>query len=175
MSVQSPGTGSTMPLADRPHIPEYGIPDTLEGTLSWAWAEERLKDAINYWISTTRPDGRPHAAPVWAVWVGGLVAFEGGSQTRRARNLAANPAVVVHVESGDDVVIVEGVAEESHQPDPELEAKLLAAYAKYKPTHGYEADPANWRDGGLWLVHPEKVLAWSKFPDDATRFTFQDR
>ena len=95
-----------VPHVDRPHVPHYGIPETLERTLPWAWAEERLKSAITYWVSTTRPDGRPHATPVWAVWLDGSIAFEGGPQTRRARNLAENPAVVVHVESGDDVVIL---------------------------------------------------------------------
>ncbi|MEI6136703.1 MAG: pyridoxamine 5'-phosphate oxidase family protein [Chloroflexota bacterium] len=29
----------------------------------------RLRTAMNYWIATTRPDGRPHAAPVWGVWL----------------------------------------------------------------------------------------------------------
>lgn len=160
------------PHIDRPHIPQYGIPDTLEGALPWSWAEERLTRALTYWVGTTRPDGRPHAMPTWAVWVDGMVAFEGGRQTRRARNLAVNPAVVVHIELGDDVVIVEGVAEEVRQPDPALEAKLVDAYRKYLPTHGYQADPANWREGGLWLVRPEKVLGWGSFPADATRWTF---
>ncbi len=94
-------------------MPEgYGVPDTDEGVLDWSWAVARLESALNYWFATTRPDGRPHAMPAWAVWLDGTLYFEGSPLTRRARNIAANPAVVVHLESGDDVVILEGEARE---------------------------------------------------------------
>ena len=99
-------------------MPEgYGVPDTEEGVLDWSWAEERLEQALNYWFATTRPDGRPHAMPAWAVWLDGTVYFEGSPLTRRARNIAENPAVVVHLESGDDVVILEGEAHEVGKPE----------------------------------------------------------
>jgi len=92
-------------------MPEgYGVPETDEGLLDWSWAVTRLESALNYWFATTRSDGRPHAMPAWAVWLDGALYFEGSPMTRRARNLAANPAVVVHLESGDDVVILEGDA-----------------------------------------------------------------
>lgn len=160
--------------ADRPYIPGYGVPETREGMLSWSWAVERLENAIHYWIGTTRPDGRPHAAPVWAVWVDGMIVFEGGPDSRRGRNIAANPAVVIHVESGDDIVIVEGVAEETSRPEPALESRLIDAFSsKYGPRYDYQYDPANWREGGLYLVRPRKVLAWGSFAiKDATRWTF---
>ena len=28
-----------------------------------------MSKAHNYWVSTTRPDGRPHVMPVWGVWI----------------------------------------------------------------------------------------------------------
>ena len=37
--------------------------------LPWAWATERLNRARNYWIATTRSDGRPHSRPVWGIWL----------------------------------------------------------------------------------------------------------
>ena len=164
----------TIPQPDRPHIPGYGVPETHEGMLSWDWAVERLQNAIHYWIATTRPDGRPHAAPVWAAWVDGVLAFESGPNSRRGRNIAANPAVVIHIESGDDIVIVEGVAEQISRPEPAFESRLLDAFAsKYGARYDYVYDPANWRDGGLYLVRPQKVLAWARFDiQDATRWTF---
>jgi hypothetical protein len=108
------------------------------------------------------------------VWVDGVIAFEAGPRSRRSRNIAANPDVVVHLESGDDIVIVEGVAEEMIRPDPAFAARLLAAFdAKYGSRYDYVYSPANWQDGGLYLVHPRKVLAWSGFDiQDATRWTF---
>src|SRR5215210_1638314 len=99
------------PKADRPYIPDYGIPTSSEGTLPYDHVSDRLASARNYWVSTARPDGRPHAVPTWGVWLDGAIYFGGGTGTRKARNLKSNPNVVVHTESGDEVVIVEGQAE----------------------------------------------------------------
>ena len=51
------------PKASRPYMPGYGILDAQsgKGLLPWSWAVERLSDGHNYWVETTRPDGRPHA------------------------------------------------------------------------------------------------------------------
>jgi hypothetical protein len=113
----------------------YGIPESDEGMLDWSWAVERLETARNYWFGTTRPEGRPHVMPGWAVWLGGELYFEGSPLTRRARNLALNPAVVVHLESGDEVVILEGEAREVGKPDRALAERLAAGFtAKYAAT-----------------------------------------
>ncbi len=50
------------PRADRPHVPGYGIPETLEGVLPWSWALERLERALIYWLATAGSDRRatPH-------------------------------------------------------------------------------------------------------------------
>ena len=161
------------PATSRPHIPGYGIPEGREGMLEWGWAEERLTRAPTYWVATMRPDGRPHATPVWGAWVEGALHFEGGAHTRRGRNLAANPAVAVHVERGDEVVILEGVAKEIAAPEPGLASRLVAAYdAKYHPRYGYRADPDNWRTGGLYVVRATVAFGWARFPEDATRWHF---
>ena len=47
------------------------------------------------------------------MWVGGTLYFGTGRRSRKGRNLAANLHVRAHLKSGDDVVIVEGVAEEA--------------------------------------------------------------
>jgi hypothetical protein len=151
----------------------YGVPESLKGTLPWSWARERLDQAIVYWVASTRPDGRPHAMPTWGAWVDEAFWMEGSPETRRMRNLQANPAAVVHVERGNDVVIVEGEAHQMDDVGSDLAERLVAGYSKYKATHGYEADPANWQGGGLWVVRPHKVLAWSSFPKDTTRWTFE--
>jgi general stress protein 26 len=129
-------------------------------------------EAPVYWVSSTRSDGRPHAMPTWGTWLDDSFWFEGGAETQRMKNLARNPAAVVHVERGDDVVIVEGEAERVFELAPELAARLKDGFAKYIETHGYEADPKIWENGGIWRVRPRKVLAWSAFPTDATRWWF---
>jgi hypothetical protein len=162
----------TQPRVSRPFIEDgYGIPETLEGTLPWEWAEERLRSAPVYWVATVRPNGRPHVTPIWGVWVDGAFWMEGGPRTRRFQNLAQNPATVVTIERGDDALILEGDADLVAELDDALVERLLAAYRKYVPTHNYEAERSNW-DAGIWRVRPRKVMGWSSFPADTTRWTF---
>jgi len=149
----------------------YGVTTDLKGTLPRDWAAERLEQAPVYWVSTTRPDGRPHAMPTWGAWVDSAFWMEGGAETRRMRNLSLNPNAVVHVERGDDVVIVEGVGEKIVGLDHALTERLLAGFHKYIASHGYTASAESWVDG-IWVIRPQIVFAWSAFPTDATRWTF---
>nr|WP_132058650.1 pyridoxamine 5'-phosphate oxidase family protein [Halorussus amylolyticus] len=117
----------------------YGIPDGDDGALPWPFVAERLAGDRNYWVSTTRPDGRPHARPVWGVWVDGTLYCGGGERTRWVRNLARNPGVVVHREDAEEVVIVEGRAEKitAETADADLVESVDAAYEqKYDVRHG---------------------------------------
>lgn len=171
-------TPETDPRPERPGVRGYGIPDSEDGLLPWSWAQDHLERAITYWIATTRPDGRPHSVPTWAVWLDGRLWLEGGLGTRHARNLAANPNAVATIHVDDDsAVIVEGVAELRLDPAPDLAARLVEAFGKYRHTRwAYEADSANWRTGsggGLWAISPSVVLGWSRFPDDATRWRLE--
>ncbi len=156
----------TIPAPSRPYVPGYGIPESVEGTLSWSHVVERMQKSRNYWIATTRPDGRPHAVPTWGVWVDDTLYFGGGPDTRWSRNLAANPHVAVHLESGDDVVIIEGVVERITDPSHPLVAPIDDAYeAKYNMRHGIP----------FWVLRPRVVFAWSKFPDNTTRWVFGEK
>lgn len=160
------------PAPDRPHVPGYGIPKSKKGLLPWSHVVERIENAANYWIGTTGPDRRPHATPVWGVWFKGRLYFDGSPATRRGRNLAANPAVVVHLESGSDVVILQGEAQEIHGPDRALAMRLSAAYTAKYASVGYAPGPDTWDRGGLYVVQPRAVFAWTRFPKDATRWRF---
>ena len=159
------------PIADRPHIPGYGIPENETGILPRSWARERLERAIIYWLATAGDDGAPHLIPIWGAWVGDRWYVEGGP-VRWQRNLRANPKLAIHVEFGEEVVMVEGTATELVAPESPLADALLAGYAKYKPAANYEADAANWAQGGLWELQPIRAFAWSELGKDATRFRF---
>ncbi len=157
-----------MPLAptvSRPRFaPGYGIAAGKEGLLAWAWAEERLAGARNYWIATTREDGSPHAAPVWGLWLDGAVVFGTAPDSRKAKNLARDPRVSVNLESGDEVVILEGRAEPMKLD--EASADLYAAKYDFRPDPG---------DGDGWYrVAPRIAYAWLEkdYPSTATRFAF---
>ncbi len=69
-------------------------------------ALHRLAASMNYWIATTRPDGRPHTAPVWGVWLDGALYF--GTRGQKARNLEHMPYAIAHIDSSDDVAMVAG-------------------------------------------------------------------
>lgn len=154
------------PRAGRPDIPSgYGVPQTSDGLLPWSHMTERLAVARNYWVSTTRPDGRPHAVPVWGVWVDQTFFHGGGGDTRKARNLAANPYVSVHLESGDEVVIIEGTVDKltEENADPDLLRRIDNAYeAKYGMRHGTP----------VWALRPRLALGWTEYPTTVTRWTF---
>lgn len=157
--------------AERPGIVAgYGIRRGPEGLLSWDLVEERMGGSRNYWIHTTRPDGGPHAAPVWGVWFEGVLYFGTDRESVKARNLAGDPRMVAHAESGDEAVIVEGVAEEV--ADADLRRRVGAASAE---KYGMNAVGG---EGGapLYAVRAGKVLAWSEadFPNTATRWRFAE-
>lgn len=92
---------------------DYGVPDDLDGTLPWSWAEERLCASRNFWIATASADGRPHAMPVWGVWLVGPERFwfSCSPNSRKARNLRENPRVVVAPTDTVEVVSLEGRVE----------------------------------------------------------------
>src|SRR5262245_4710025 len=92
--------------------PTYKFPTTADALLPWSHALERLERARSYWLATTRPDGRAHVTPLWGVWVDNALYFDGLPATQWARNLARNASAAVHLESGDDVVILEGVVDD---------------------------------------------------------------
>ena len=164
---------NNQPIASRPEVPGYGIPESDEGLLPWSAVVERLQTALNYWIATVDPKGRPHATPVWGVWLEGVLYFDGSPQTRRGRNLATNPAVVVHLESGDQVIILQGEAYELRAAPLDLRQKLAAAYTAKYVGKGYVAEPDNWKSGGLYSVNLRQAFAWTHFPQDATRWRFE--
>ena len=160
------------PRVDRPHVPGYGIPRSTKGVLPWSWAVERLERAEIYWLATADGDGAPHLIPIWGAWVDGRWYVEGGP-TRWQRNLRANPQIAIHVEAtGTEVVIVEGTAVEHVAPPVDVAERILAGYAKYRP--GYEASADHWTQGGLWELRPIKAFAWTTFPRDMTRYTFEE-
>jgi len=128
--------------------------------LAWPEVAVRLAAARNYWMCTSMPSGAPHAAPVWGVVIGGTLYLYSERRTVKARNLAADPRVVVHLESGEDVVIVRGTAQDVGTPGqvPEVAAALSAKYTgeedrQYLP----DADPAF---DVVYAIRPRSAMMW---------------
>jgi pyridoxine/pyridoxamine 5'-phosphate oxidase len=150
------------PRRSRPGFePGYGISSEEEGMLPWSWADERLAASRSYWIVTASADGVPHAAPVWGVWVDGAVYFGTNPNSRKGRNIARDPRIVVHLESGDEVVILHGEVALSDVGDAVLDA-YEGKYDHRPPTTK------------LFRLAPRRALAWveADYPRTATRFDF---
>ena len=156
------------PIADKPDIPaEYGNP---KQRLEWDEVERRLERAPVYWIASTRPDGRPHVVPRDGIWLGGGLYYGGSPETVHHRNITQNPEIVVHIGDGQEAIIVEGTVE-FQKPTEEMAARLSReSFAKY-PQYG-RIDPSIYL-GGVSLLKPRRVLAWTNFTDNATRFRFE--
>jgi Pyridoxamine 5'-phosphate oxidase len=168
-TIPAPATAPDGCHAGLPEVPPlYGLKPRKK-YLPFSHAEKRLARSRNYWICTTRPDGRPHSIPVWGFWIDGAVYFGTASSSRKARNLAHNPAVSVHLDSGDDVVILEGAAIKVNLSD-KLTFKKLDAASRSKYKMPLMVVPGS----VVYCVRPRVVLAWTEkdFPNNATRWTF---
>lgn len=75
----------------------------------------------SFFLGTVRSDGRPHAAPVGALWHDGDLYIVSGPQTRKSHNLATNPACTISVGLEGLDLVLEGQAIRVTDP-PALEA-----------------------------------------------------
>ena len=140
--------------------------------LPWSWAESRLVESRNYWITSVSPSGAPHARPVWGVWLEGGFFFSSGSRIRA--NLERDPSVSVNLESGDECVILEGTA-----------APLDDA-ARIRPVVSAFNEKYHWnmegKPGEFFEVRPRVAFGWlcdgsgrdggALFSQTATRWRF---
>lgn len=132
--------------------------------LPFQWARQRLIDARSYWVATVTDDGRrritrAHTRPVWGVWLddassAGRLYFDTGS--RIGTHLVANPELTVHLESADEVVIIEGTAKRVR--DKASIARFLAAY---NPKYRSEMTSL---PGVLFVVQPRVAFGWVSDP-----------
>jgi hypothetical protein len=149
---------------------EYGLGDApADGSvLPWNRVVEWLTDARNYWVCTTRADGRPHAMPVWGLWLDGEIWFSTDPSSIKGRSLEARPDAVVHLESGDEVCVLEGRAERV------LDAEPLATFDDLYFQKFDVRPSAMGEAAGVYRMRPTVVLAWTEadFQNTATRFAF---
>jgi hypothetical protein len=160
---------SHKPTASRPKMQNYGIETDPAGVLDWSWAEDRLVKARNYWIASTKEDGAPHVAPVWGIWRDGTLYFSSDFQSRKARNLVHDPRTALHLESADEVVILEG------RVITVTDSTVLARFGEdYAVKYGLNP-VADMMPGSVFYAFvPKMGLSWSEanFPKCATRWTF---
>ena len=128
----------------------YGTPSD-QGPLAWSWVEEQLEAAGTFWLVARGP-GHPHPRPVWGLWHSRRLHLSVGSPTL-LRAVGRDPVVTVHLDSGTDVVLVEGIISptaESGTPSSVIEA--------YNIKYDWNYQVAQY--GELVVVRPARVLAW---------------
>jgi general stress protein 26 len=152
------------------------------GTRATSWEETRsiLEGAQLFWITTVRADGRPHVAPLVAVWLGDAIYFCTGPAEQKAVNLRGNARVILTTgcntwDNGVDVV-VEGEA--VRVTDAALLKRLAEQWAlKWDGRWRWEVHDDGFRHpgGGAALVYaiaPAKILAFAKGHFSLTRHRF---
>ena len=151
------------PRAEPLRLPTgYGTPET---TLDWAAVRSRLAAARQYWVVTCRADGRPHVVPVDGLWLDDVWYYGGGDDAVHVRTAREHPQVAMHLPDPQQCVVVEGRVHPA-RPDPALARRLGEASGAKYPEYGsgsYE---------GALALDPARVLAWTTYPADATRFVF---
>jgi hypothetical protein len=155
------------PIVERPDMANYGVPREVEGALPWTWARERLVGSRNYWVVTASAEGRPHAMPVWGVWMpDDTYWFSCDHAARKARNLRANPRITVAADSTREVVSVEGLARPATAA--ETTAAGLAFIVKYGHEMGDMADAdidEFLRANAAFTVEPERAFGIIETPE----------
>jgi general stress protein 26 len=137
---------------------EFSSPGTT--ALPWTDAEEQLQKADVFWLSTVRPEGRPHVVPLIAVWLNGSLYFATGDGERKAQNLAKNSQVSIttgcnDLNKGLDIVV------EGQAIGVTDDAKLRLVVETYVAKYG-----EGWRlpigDVLFFEVTPSKVFGFGR-------------
>jgi general stress protein 26 len=147
----------------------------------WSAVEEALTRAELYWLTSVRPEGGPHMTPLIGVFAGGVLHFSTGPEEAKARNIAANPAVLMStgantLHGGVDIA-VEGIAR--RVTDDRRLAELATAWeAKYGAEWHFDvADGAFTHGDGAAVAHVFRIdttraYAFGKDPYSHTRYRF---
>ena len=103
-------------MTDRPPVEVTNLDRYGSAALPWSRPHDLLAAAPSpgpgpsFFLGTCRPDERPHAAGVGALWLDGDLYFTSGPGTRKSRNLAANPACTLSVSLNGIDLVLEGDA-----------------------------------------------------------------
>jgi nitroimidazol reductase NimA-like FMN-containing flavoprotein (pyridoxamine 5'-phosphate oxidase superfamily) len=167
------------PVAELLFGPEDAVPiSTDEATVKpWSQARACLESTPKAWLSTMRPDGRPHAMPVLLVWVDDAPCFTTRPGSRKGKNLARNPQCVITAADETVDLVVEGTATRIRD-----EAGLRRVAAAFKSKYQWEfalRDGSAYEDSlpgspeyGFYQVTPTRAFGYGPDGMTATRWRF---
>ena len=146
---------------DVTNLDRYG-----NAALPWSRPHDLLAGSVPgpevpMFLSTVRPDGRPHTAGIGALWHDGDLYFTSNPGTRKARNLARNPACTIAMRLPGIDLVFEGEAAR------ETDAATLGAVAALFREGGWPAQVA-----GDAITAPFSAPSAGPPPWHLYRFTF---
>ena len=143
----------------------------------WTEGRDRVAAAPLWWLTTVRPDGRPHVTPLLAVWLDDSLYFSTGPAERKARNLANSSHCIMTTgcnahDAGFDLVLEGDAVREAG------DATLLRVAAAYEAKYGSDwhfevREGAFHHQGGEALVFglaPSTAFGFAKGPYSQTRW-----
>jgi len=134
----------------------------------------------SFFLATSSPDGSPHLAAVGVIWHDGDLFFTSGPGTRKARNLAANPACGIAICLDGIDLVVQGQA--TRVDDRKVAETVIAVFRRggwpaeldgariVGPYSAPSAGPPPW-DIYRFIFHTAFGVATTE-PDGATRWRF---
>jgi hypothetical protein len=164
------------------NLDQYG-----HDALPWSAVAERLESGTTSGqdvftvLGTVMPDGRPHAAAVGAMWIDGAWYVVSGPGTRKARNLAHNPACTLTARLAGFDIVFEGEAHRVTEPkELERAAQVYrrggwpAEVAGDAFTAAYTAPSGGPPPWNLYRIASKQAFAVTTAPplNGATKWTF---
>ncbi|RAY12586.1 pyridoxamine 5'-phosphate oxidase family protein [Actinomadura craniellae] len=168
-------------MAKEPFDVELDLRFSREGASAAPWSEGRrlLAEAELYWLTTLRPDGRPHTTPLVAVWHADRMYFCSGPGERKVGNLSGDSRCILmtgcnRLRSGLDIVL-EGDAVRVTD-DAELGRVAEVYRAKYSEEWHFKVRDGAFHGmvGETWVyaLAPVTVFGFGKDEFSQTRWRF---
>jgi uncharacterized pyridoxamine 5'-phosphate oxidase family protein len=120
-----------------------------------------LKTAEVYWLTTVRPDGRPHVTPLIGVWLDTALYFCAGDPDRKWKDLSTNQNVVLT--TGNNAfrdtldIVVEGKAVVVRD-----DAKVSRLGDAFEAKYGKEWRLPGMHGNDVFEVAPTKVFGFGR-------------
>ena len=119
-------------MTDRQPVDVVNLDQYGNAALEWSRVHDQLYAAsattdVTWFLGTTRPDGRPHATGVDAIWLDGDFYVVSGPETRKSRNLEANPACTISAKMPGIDVVFEGDAARARDTSSRYVSRSLCA------------------------------------------------
>jgi hypothetical protein len=163
----------------------YGEPGVA--ATEWSFAVDLLEKAELFWLSTVRPEGRPHVTPLVGVWLDGAFYLCTGGHERKALNLANNAECAVttgtnsFAEGFDIVIEGSAVRIKDHDHLQRIADKYLSKYGSVWAfdvrDEGFVASEGSPGEGDrvpalVFEVRPVTAFGFGKGPFSQTRWQF---